>query len=208
MMTNVSRMVETLGTVVNTLAKENANMARETANTNNTIKQMMIQQTETMNAFMMLMTRNEERRQKVPTRVIQQPSTPSSTITNSQYSQSQQSTSANKRKIDGIADDETAAISTVLNEPPTRDEEDIDAMLEEQPEAIDEEIKEQEEIDDTTMTDKDHNTITPQQQEQQETSTTKITTAIAEGDFSHQFSNNTKRIENINNNTPTGMNRQ
>jgi phosphomevalonate kinase len=46
MMTNVSRMVETLGTVVNTLAKENANMARETAKTNDTIKQMMIQQNE------------------------------------------------------------------------------------------------------------------------------------------------------------------
>jgi hypothetical protein len=138
MMTNVSRMVETLGTVVNTLAKENANMARETANTNGTIKQMMIQQTETMNAFMMLMTRNEGRRQEIPTRVIQQPSTPSSTITNSQYSQSQQSTSANKGKIDGIADDETTAISTVLNELSTRDEEDIDVMLEEQSEAIDE----------------------------------------------------------------------
>jgi hypothetical protein len=131
MMTNVSRMVETLGTAVNTLAKESANMARETANTNDTIKQMMIQQTETMNACMMLMTRDEERRQEIPTRVIQQLSTPSSTITKSQYSQSQQSTSANKRKIDGITDDETTAISTVLNEPPTRDEDDIDAMLEE-----------------------------------------------------------------------------
>jgi hypothetical protein len=193
---------------VNTLAKENANMARETANTNDTIKQMMIQQTETMNAFMMLMTRNEERRQEIPTRVIQQPSTPSSTITNSQYSQLQQSTSANKRKIDEIADDETTAISTVLNEPPPRDEDNIDAMLEEHAETIDEERKEQEEIDDTTMTDKDHNTITPQQQEQQETSTTKITTAIAEGDFSHQFNNNTNRTENIYDSTPTGVNQQ
>jgi hypothetical protein len=208
MMTNVSRMVETLGTVVNTLAKENANMARETANTNDTIKQMMIQQTETMNAFMMLMTRNEERRQEIPTRVIQQPSTPSSTITNSQYSQSQQSTSANKRKIDGIADDETSAISTVLNEPLSRDDDDIDAMLEEHAETIDEERKEQEEIDDMTMTDKDHNTITHLQQEQQETSTTKITTALAEGDFSHQFNKNTNRTENINGSTPTGVIRQ
>jgi hypothetical protein len=129
---------------------------------------MMIQQTETMNAFMMLMTRNEERRQEIPTRVIQQPSTPSSTITNSQYSQSQQSTSANKRKIDGFADDETTAISTVLNETTPRDDDDIDAMLEEHAETIDEEIKEQEEIDDATMTDKDHNTITHQQQEQEQ----------------------------------------
>jgi D-ribose pyranose/furanose isomerase RbsD len=64
MMTNASRMVETLGTVVNTLAVNNANMAKETTNTNNTIKQMMIQQSETMNAFMVLMTRNEVRRQE------------------------------------------------------------------------------------------------------------------------------------------------
>jgi D-ribose pyranose/furanose isomerase RbsD len=64
MMTNVSRMVETLGKVVNTLAVNNANMAKETTNTNNTIKQMMIQQSETMNEFMMLMTRNEVRRQE------------------------------------------------------------------------------------------------------------------------------------------------
>jgi hypothetical protein len=95
MMTNVSRMVETLGSVVNALAME-------TANTNDTMKQMMIQQTATMNNFMMLMSRNEERRQEVPIREIQQTSTPTSTITNSQFSLSQQSTSANKRKIDGI----------------------------------------------------------------------------------------------------------
>ena len=103
MMTNVSKMVESLSTVVNSLA----NMAQATANTNETIKQMMIQQVETnkqmmmqqtttINNFMMLMTRNEERRQEVPIREIQpivdlqQNSTPSSTITNSQYSQSQE----------------------------------------------------------------------------------------------------------------------
>jgi D-ribose pyranose/furanose isomerase RbsD len=76
MMTNVSRMVETLGTVVNTLVKENANMAKETTNTNDTIKQMMIQQTATMNNFTMLMTRNEERGQEVPISVVQKTSTP------------------------------------------------------------------------------------------------------------------------------------
>jgi hypothetical protein len=80
MMTSVSRMVETLGTVVNTLAKANANMAEETANTNDTIKQTMIQQTTTMHNFMIILTRNKERRQEVPIRVIQQTSTPNSTI--------------------------------------------------------------------------------------------------------------------------------
>jgi hypothetical protein len=56
MMKNVSRMVDTLGSVVNTLAGESAN-------TNDTIKQMMIQQTTTMNNLMMTMARNKERRQ-------------------------------------------------------------------------------------------------------------------------------------------------
>jgi hypothetical protein len=219
MMTNVSRMVETLGktlgTVVNTLATNNANMARETANTNNTIKQMMIQQSEnmqqqseTMNNFMMLMTRNEERRQEIPTRVIQQPSTPSSTITNSQYSQSQQSTSVNKRKIDGIADDETTAVSTVVNESNTREEDDIEAMIEEQSEAMEEIRAEQEEID-TTMTDTDQNATNRQQHEQhEETTTNRITAAIAEGDFRHQFRNEPKSIETNENSTPIGVNRQ
>jgi hypothetical protein len=54
MMTNVSRMVDTLGSVVKTLA-------RESANTNDTIKQLMIQQTTTMNNLMMIMARNKER---------------------------------------------------------------------------------------------------------------------------------------------------
>jgi hypothetical protein len=154
----------------------NPPMAKESANTNTTIKQMMIQQTETMNTLMMLMTRNKERRQEIPIRVIQQASTPSSTITNSQYSQSQQSTIANKRKIDGIADDETAAVSTVVNEPNPGEKDDTDAMLEEQSDAI-EEIRTEEEENDTTMTDKDHNTQSQQQQEQQETSTNRITAA-------------------------------
>jgi hypothetical protein len=51
MMTNVSRMVDTLGSVVNTLAQESTN-------TNDIIKQIMIQQTTTMNNLMMIMARN------------------------------------------------------------------------------------------------------------------------------------------------------
>jgi hypothetical protein len=93
MMTNVSRMVETLGSAVNTLAKESAN-------TNDTMKNMMMQQTATMNNLMMLMTRNEERRQEIPVNIIQQPTSTqaNSTITNSQNSLSQHSTNNNKRK--------------------------------------------------------------------------------------------------------------
>jgi hypothetical protein len=148
MMTNVSRMVETLGSVVNALAKK-------TANSNDTMKQMMIQQTATMNNFMMLMSRNKERRQEVPVREIQQTSTPASTITTSQFSLSQQSTSVNKRRIDGIAEDETTAVSTVVTEPQQKEnEDDINAMLEEQSDAIEEKRTEQEETNDITMEDK------------------------------------------------------
>jgi hypothetical protein len=232
MMTNVSRMVETLGktlgTVVNTLATNNEHMAKATATTNNTMQQMMIQQSEnmhqqaeTMNAFMMLMTRNEARRQETPIQEIpireipfpiretQPISTPTSTITNSQFSLSQQSTSANKRKIDGIADDETTAASTtMLGTEPSTEEDDVDAMLEEQSDAIEEIRTEQEEINDTKMTDIDYNPSNQNQQEQQEMTTNRNTTTIAAGDFSHQFSDNPKSIDTINNNTPTRVNRQ
>jgi hypothetical protein len=90
-------------------------------------------------------------------REIQQIYTPTnSTITNSQFSLSQQSTSANKRKIDGIADDETTAASTlVIGIDQSTEEDDIDAMLEEKTEAIEELQAEHEEETDVTMTDKD-----------------------------------------------------
>jgi hypothetical protein len=231
MMTNVSRMVETLGktlgTVVNTLASNNAHMAKATATTNNTMQQMMMQQSEnmqqqaeTMNAFMMLMTRNETRRQESPLQEtqeipireipisvgdIQPMSTPTSTITNSQFSLSQQSTSANKRKIDGIADDETTAASTILiGTDPSTEGDDIDAMLEEQEDAIEEIRTEQEDFNDTKMTDKDHNTSI----QQQETTINTTTTAIVKGDFRHQFRDKTKSTDKTNSNTPTGVNRQ
>jgi hypothetical protein len=225
MMTNVSRMVETLGTVVHSMAKENSNMAKETANTNETIKQMMIQQTETnkqmmlhqtttMNNFMMLMTRNEERRQEVPIREIQpireilQTSTPTSTITNSQFSLSQRSSSANKRKIEGIADDETTAASTLAGTDQVNEDDDIEAMLEEQDDAIEETRTEEEETMDVTMTDEEQPTRNTSQQ-QQETTTISKTTALVEGDFDHQFSTNTKQNDKTGRNTPaTGVNQQ
>jgi len=219
MMTNVSRMVESLGTVVNTLAKENSNMAKATATTNETIKlmmlqqtetnkQMMIQQTTTMNNFMMLMTRNEERRQEVPIReiqpirTIQQTSTPTSTITNSQYSQSQQSTSANKRKIDGIADDETTAVSTVINGIEHMAEEgDDNDMIDDQMEEMEEFTGEQ--THDVTMEDNEQEL----NQQQQQITTNTTTNAIVAGDFSHQFKARSTHT-NKNNAPETGANRQ
>jgi hypothetical protein len=201
MMTNVSRMVDTLGSVVNTLA-------RESANTNNTIKHMMIQQTTTMNNLMMLMTRNEERRQEIPIREIQQTSTPTSTITNSQFSLSQQSTSVNKRKIDGIADDETTAISTVeTGTIQMEDDEDIDRMSEQRNRNIG--IQETE-TKDTTMTDNDQSTASTQQQQQQsqqETTRIRNTISTTAGDFNQQFNIQPKSSETTNS-TPTGVRRQ
>jgi hypothetical protein len=171
---------------------------------------MMIQQTVTMNNFMMLMSRKEERRQEVPVREIQQTSTPTSTITNSQFSLSQQSTSVNKRKIDGIAEDETTAVSTVVNEPQQKENEDnIDAMLDKQSNTIEEIRMEQEEINNITMEDKDHGTNNQTQQQQQKESTPgRITTALVAGDFTHQFSNNTSCKDKTNHSTPSGVNRQ
>jgi transcriptional regulator with PAS, ATPase and Fis domain len=192
-------MVETLGSVVNTLAKEDAN-------TNDTIKQMMIQQTTTMNNFMLLMARNEERRQEVPIREIQQAYTPTnSTITNSQFSLSQHSTSANKRKIDGIADDETTAASTLaVGTDQSTDEDNIDAMLEEQSDALEEISKEQEE--DVTMVDNEL-TTTNKQQQQQAITTNNNATVLAAGDFEQQFSMK-KRTDKKGNSAPTGANSQ
>jgi hypothetical protein len=193
MMTNVSRIVDTLGSVVNTLA-------RESANTSDTIKQMMIQQTTTMNNLMMLMA--EERLQEIPIREIQQTSTPTSTITNSQFRLSQQSTSENKRKIEGIVDNETTALSTVeTSTKRMENDEDIDKMLEQQDGNI--EIQETE-MTDTTMTDNGQSTTSKQQQPTISRNTI-LTTA---GDFNHQFNIQTKSIETTNNSTPTGVNRQ
>jgi hypothetical protein len=197
MMTNVSRMVETLGSVVRALAKESAN-------TNDTMKQMMIQQATIMNNLMMIMSRNKERQQEVLIREIQQTSTTTSTITNSQFSLSQQSTSANKREIDGIADDETTAASTLVTGPDQSTEEDnINAMLEEQSDAIEERQTEQEAMD-VTMTDNEQTTPN-----QQETTISKVTPAIAARDFNHQFNTDKRRNNKSRSTAPiTGANRQ
>jgi hypothetical protein len=182
MMTNVSRMVETLGSVVSALAKESAN-------TNDTMKQMMMQQATTMNNLMMIMSRNEERRQEVPIREIQRLSTPTSTITNSQFSLSQQSTSVNKQKCDVIADDETTAASTlVIGQDQSTEDDDIKAILEEQSDAIEERPTEQEAMD-VIMT--DNKQPPPIRQE-----ITLNAVNIAAGDFTYQF-NTDKRRNNI-----------
>jgi hypothetical protein len=200
MMTNVSRMVDTLGSVVNTLA-------RESANTNDTIKQMMIQQTTTMNNLMMLMARNEERRQEIPIREIRRTSTPTSTITNSQFSLSQQSISVNKRKIDGIADDETTAISTVeTGTIQMEDDEDMDKMSEQRNGNIG---LQETETTDTTMTDNAQSTASTHQQQQSQQETTRIRNTISTtaGDVNQQFNIQPKRNETTKS-TPTGVRRQ
>ena len=212
MMTNVSKMVESLGTVVTTMAKE-------TANTNETMKQMMIQQATTMNNLMMIMTRNEDRRQGTPISIseiqpvieLQQGSTPASTLTNSQYSLSQeQLPSSNKRPKHGLNDDETTAASTAIavTETYTEEEDGAQAMLEEQSNETDKIQNEDNSvaIDDTMMTDNDNNTTVQQHQAQQQLTTNRITTAIAAGDFSQQFSNKPQCKGTTINNNPAAAN--
>jgi hypothetical protein len=166
MMTNVSRMVETLGSVVHTLAKE------MDANTNDTLKQMMIHQTTTRNNLMMMMARNDVRREEVPISFTQQPS-PNSTITNSQHSLSQQSTNAKKRiRMGGIGDNETTAASTVIQGQDNAEDDSTDKMLEDQEEVIKELETEQQNSNDSTgttdiaMTDNAQIEIIHQQQQQ------------------------------------------
>jgi hypothetical protein len=193
MMTNVSRMVETLGSTVNTLA-------RESANTNETMRNMMMQQNATMNNLMLIMTRNEERRQEVPININQQSSTPSSTLTNSQYSLSQQS-SANKRKYAKNGEEETAA-STVETgmERENMEEEEITVEMEDDisvgTEVQTEEQQQEQQQQDVTMKDDEQN----EEKLQEETST-----ALAEGDFDTQF----PKMNDISSNAPgQGVNRQ
>jgi hypothetical protein len=86
-------------------------------------------------------------------------------------------------------------------------------MLEEQSNAIEEIRMEQEEINDITMEGKDHDTNNQtqqqqQQQQQKESTPGRITTALAAGDFTHQFSNNTSSKDKTNHNTPSGVNCQ
>jgi hypothetical protein len=158
------------------------------------------------------MARNEERRQEIPIREIQQTSTPTSTITNSQFSLSQQSTSVNKRKIDEIADDETTAISTVeTGTIQMEDDEDIDKMSEQQNGNIG---LQETETTDTTMTDNDQSTASTQQQQQQqqqqsqqETTRIRNTISTTAGDFDQQFNIQPKSSETTNS-TPTGVRRQ
>jgi hypothetical protein len=203
MMTNVSRMVETLGNTVNTLAKESAN-------TNDTMKNMMMQQTATMNNLMMLMTRNEERRQEIPVNIIQQPTSTqaNSTITNSQNSLSQQSNNNNKRKsIGGSKDDETITTSTTA---PTNEEEmedNIEDMLQEQEEAFNEMETQQQNTDNN-----DSNDIIMADNEQTMTSTTPdgiTNTPNAAGDFETQFKTKANNNQNVSDHDPAlGANRQ
>ena len=147
---------------------------------------MMIQQATTMNNLMMIMTRNEDRRQGTPISIseiqpvidLQQGTTPASTLTNSQYSQSQeQSPSSNKRPKHGLDDDETTALSTIENGT-TED------MIEEQIEAT---INEQ--SNDVTMGDND-----------EQTTVETTNTANVPGDFS-QFNNNNNNNKQTTTNT-------
>jgi hypothetical protein len=71
---------------------------------------------------------------------------------------------------------------------------------------------EQKEINDITMEGKDHNTISQQQQQQlqqqNDPTSGRITTALAAGNFTHQFNSNTSSKDKTNYSTPSGVKRQ
>ena len=203
MMTNVSKLVVNLGDMVTTLAKESAS-------TNDTLKQMMLQQSSTMNNFMALMARNEDSRneerrleerrydgtQRVPQNIVQLSSTPaSSTLTCSQNSLSQIQPIA-KRSRTEIDDETTAAsTSTILNtqqQGNNNKERDDEVMGEDEQQ---EEVQEAHRLEDT-------NKIRPRVQQEQignnnmEIERQEATNNFVEGDFDQQFrkdSNESKR---------------
>jgi hypothetical protein len=110
-----------------------------------------------------------------------------------------------------MPDDETTAASTlVLGTDQSTQEDNIDAMLEEQSDAIEEIQVQQQQEKDVIMTDNNRSTTNQRQQQQQQITTkSKVTTAIAAGDFNHQFNMNKSRNDKIGSNAPIlGVNRQ
>jgi hypothetical protein len=175
----------------------------------------MNNQTNTMNNLMMMLAAKEVRREEVPISITHQQPSPNSTITNSQHTLSQQSTNANKRiRMGRTADDETTAASTIMQGQEQTDygeEDDIDKMLEDHDEAMQELAIEQrnnnkndESINVTMINDEQTETG---QQLQSTTTNNKITTALAAGNFEHQFSTSSKSADIPNNSeTPSGVN--
>jgi hypothetical protein len=216
MMTNMSKMVESIGTVVTTLAKENAE-------TNDTMKQMMVQQAATMNNLMAMMCRNEERRyggetSRVPQNICPTATQTNSTITNSQQSTTQNQSPLKRNRVEQQGDETVTTVATEVQNQQENErerEETSDDMIEDDYDEIETHIENEQnernnqeevkEVEDEMMMDNEATST-----EQTTATTTKtvnteqITTPIAEGNFDHQF-NSTKHdkhssdpVQNIN----------
>ena len=206
MMTNMSKMVESIGTVVTKLAVQNAETNDNMKHTNNTMKEMMIQQASQMNNLMAIMCRNEERKYEgeqagIPI-TINPTSTPAnSTMTNSQNSTHNQSPQKRLRIEDG---DETATTMTTTT---LRRQEQIN----EREEVADETMEDNNDDDENTTTESDieeevnskGETDTNNDEEMEEFEEQPTKTAMADGDFS-QF--NLSSQQNKNNKETTTLN--
>ena len=212
MMTNMSKMVESIGTVVTKLADQNAQTNDTMKHTNDTMKEMMVQQATQMNNLMAIICRNEERRYegdalRIP-QTINPTSTPAdSTMTNSQPSMTQNQ-SPQKRLRTEQKEDEDGTATTATTTTPTRQdsvaerEELPDERMEDDNYAIESQIEEDlnkrkdndENNDDETMEEWEETERINEQETHNKTCTNEglITTPIAEGNFDHQFEKRNK----------------
>jgi acetyl/propionyl-CoA carboxylase alpha subunit len=208
MMTNMYKMVESIGTVVTKLAVQNSETNEIMKQTNNTMKEMMVQQAATMNNLMAIMCRNEERRYEGETSRVPQninpTSTPAdSTMTNSQQSMTQNQSPQKRHRTDRQEDGDgtaTTATTTTTTTPTQHEQAEVlqDVRMEdgqhERESQIDQNrtVGEDEEEDHNktmygkeTNTDQTHIPLTDTNETRM--SKGQVTTPIAEGNFEHQF---------------------
>ena len=202
MMTNMSKMVESIGTVVAKLADQNAQTNETMKHTNDTMKEMMVQQATQMNNLMAIMCRNEERRYegdvlRIP-QTINPTSTPAdSTMTNSQQSMTQNKSPQKRLRTEQKEDYEDGTATTATTTTPTRKEpaaereELSDERMEDENNAI-ESQREEDSIEtkdnDETMEEWEETERTNEQATHNNTCMNKrqIITPIAEGNVDHQ----------------------
>jgi hypothetical protein len=216
MMTNMSKMVESIGTVVTKLADQNAQTNDMMKHTNDTMKEMMIQQATQMNNLMAIICKNEERRYKGDALRIPQTINPISTPADSTMTNSQQSTTQNhsppKRLRTEQKEDEDGTATTATTTTPTRQEsvaerEEIpDERMEDDNYAIESQIeedlnerKDNDENNDETMEEwEETERINIQETHNKQCiNEGQTTTPIAEGNFDH-FEKRNKEKANTN----------
>ena len=207
MMTNMSKMVESIGTVVTKLADQNAQTNDTMKHTNDTMKEMMVQQATQMNNLMAIICRNEERRYegdalRIP-QTINPTSTPAdSTMTNSQQSMTQNQSPQKRLRTEQKEDEDgtatTATTTTPTEQEPIAEREELpDERMEDENYATESQIEEdlnERKDNDETMEEWEETERTTEQATHNNTRRNEgqITTPIAAGNFDHQFEKRNK----------------